>query len=103
MIKRLLLALALASLLPFAAVAAGYATDPPPADPGTAADPADPNAAPDPPDGTVDPNATYPTDPGQGTDQGEVPAEGADTPPAPPAGGAMTLLIDRLLRRPAFA
>ncbi len=84
MIKKRLLVLALTSLLPFAGVAPGYAADPPPTDPGMAAEPADPNAAPDPPDGVVDPNATYPTDEGDSTDQGET---GADAPAAPPAGG----------------
>jgi hypothetical protein len=89
MIKKLLLVLALTSLLPFAASAPGYAADPLPADPGgTAADPADPNAAPYPPDGVVDPNATYPTDEGDSTDQGETGAAAPAVPPdAPPAGG----------------
>jgi hypothetical protein len=88
MIKKLLLVLALTSLLPFALAAPGYAVDPPAVDPGTAADPADPNAAPDPPDGTIDPNATYPTDGDQGTDQGEPVPGAGDTPPVvPPAGG----------------
>jgi hypothetical protein len=85
MTKKLLLVLALTSLLPFAVAAPGYAAaDAPPTDAGMAAEPADPNAAPDPPDGVVDPNATYPTDEGDSTDQGET---GADAPTAPPAGG----------------
>jgi hypothetical protein len=88
MIKKLLLVLALTSLLPFAAPAPGYAADPLPTGPGVAADPPDPNAAPDPPDGVVDPNAAYPTDEGDSTDQGETGADAPAAPPgAPPAGG----------------
>lgn len=88
MIKKLLLVLALTGLLPFAVAAPGYAADPLPTDPGMVAEPADPNAAPDPPDGVVDPNATYPTDEGQSTDQGETGVDAPAAPPAaPPAGG----------------
>jgi hypothetical protein len=87
MIKKLLLILALTGLLPFAVAAPGYAADPPPTDPGMVAEPADPNAAPDPPDGVVDPNATYPTDEGQSTDQGETGADAPAAPPAAPPGG----------------
>jgi hypothetical protein len=82
MSKRLLPFLALLSLLPYAAATSSYAADPPPNDPGMAAEPEDPNAAPYPPDGVTDPNAVYPTDGTEGTDQGEI---GAEAPP--PAGG----------------
>ena len=52
---------------------------PPPADAGPATEPDDPNAAPYPPDGVIDPNAEYPTDGAEGTDQGEaVPMRPAD-------------------------
>ncbi len=85
---RILLVLALASLLPIAAVAAGTAADPPPTPPADAVpatEPDDPNAAPYPPDGVIDPNAEYPTDGAEGTDQGETGA-----PANPPAAGDAT-------------
>jgi hypothetical protein len=85
MMKKPLLVLALISLLPFAVAAPGYAADPPPTDPGMAAEPPDPNAAPDPPDGVVDPNANYPTDESQTTDQGETGVAAPST--AAPGGG----------------
>ena len=84
--NRLLPLVALMGLLPVAAIAAGNAAEqpaPPPADTGPASEPEDPNAAPYPPDGVTDPNAEYPTDGSEGTDQGE--AVPPDTPP-PPAG-----------------
>ena len=78
---RVLPLLALMSLLPVAAAAAGNAADPPPpVDSGPASEPEDPNAAPYPPDGVTDPNAEYPTDGTEGTDQGE--AVPVDAPPA---------------------
>ena len=93
--RKLLLVLALSSLLSAALAARSYAepSPPPPADAGPATAPDDPNAAPYPPDGVTDPNAQYPTDGTEGTDQGEaVPdAPNATPPPAgdgdpPPAG-----------------
>ena len=73
--RRLLpLVLALSSLLSFATAASSDAEQPPPppADAGPATEPDDPNAAPYPPDGVTDPNAQYPTDGTEGTDQGEA-------------------------------
>ena len=73
--NRLMPLVALMSLLPVAALAAGNAADPPtppPTDAGPASEPDDPNAAPYPPDGVTDPNAEYPTDGTEGTDQGEA-------------------------------
>lgn len=81
MLKKVLLVVALMGLFPFTVAAPGYAADPPP-DQGMPAEPEDPNASPDPPDGVTDPNADYPVDNTEGTDQGET---GAETPP--PAGG----------------
>lgn len=80
MSKKLLLVLALIGSLPYAAAPA-RAADPAPADSGMVAEPEDPDAAPYPPDGVTDPNAEYPTDGSEGTDQGEA---GVDTPPAAP-------------------
>ena len=85
--NRLLPLVALMSLLPVAAIAAGNAADqpsPPPVDTGPASEPEDPNAAPYPPDGVTDPNAEYPTDGTEGTDQGEAAPPDAPPPPAPP-------------------
>jgi hypothetical protein len=85
---KILLVLALATLLPIGASAAGNAADPPPTPPADAVpgpEPDDPNAAPYPPDGVIDPNAEYPTDGAEGTDQGEA---GAPADPPPAAGDA---------------
>lgn len=79
-----LLALVLASILPFATASLLLAAEPP-ADTGMATEPEDPNAAPYPPDGVTDPNVDYPTDGPEGTDQGEA---GATNQAAPPAGAA---------------
>ncbi len=82
---RLLPLVALIGLLPVAAIAAGNAADqpaPPPADTGPVSEPEDPNAAPYPPDGVTDPNAEYPTDGTEGTDQGEGIPPDASPPPA---------------------
>jgi hypothetical protein len=81
MSKKLLLVLALIIALPYVAAPA-RAADPPPDDAGMAAEPEDPDAAPYPPDGVTDPNAEYPTDASEGTDQGET----ETPPPAPPSG-----------------
>jgi hypothetical protein len=85
--RKLLLVLALSSLLSFATAAPSYAEPPPPppADAGPATEPDDPNAAPYPPDGVTDPNAQYPTDGTEGTDQGEA-IQDAPTATPPPAG-----------------
>ena len=83
--NRLLPLVALMGLLPVAAIAAGNAADqpaPPPADTGPVSEPEDPNAAPYPPDGVTDPNAEYPTDGTEGTDQGEAIPPDASPPPA---------------------
>ena len=85
-----LLALVLASILPFAMASLVSAAEPP-ADSGMATEPEDPNAAPYPPDGVTDPNVDYPTDAPEGTDQGEAGATDQPAPagaaPAPPAAG----------------
>lgn len=88
MIKKLL-AIALVGLLPFVGAAKAYAEEPPPEVGATAPD--DPDAQPYPPDGVTDPNATYPTDGSEGTDQGEAGAEppaAAAPSDAAPADGA---------------
>ena len=88
--RKLLLVLALSSLLSVAVAARSYAEPPPPppADAGPATEPDDPNAAPYPPDGVTDPNAQYPTDGTEGTDQGEaVPDAPNATPPSAGDGG----------------
>jgi hypothetical protein len=87
--RKVVLVLAVSGLLSAAVAARSYAEPPPPppADGGPANEPDDPNAAPYPPDGVTDPNAQYPTDGSEGTDQGEVvpdaglPAAGDDAPP----------------------
>jgi hypothetical protein len=93
MSMKLPLAAALIGLLPVVVVGPGYAAEPPPVDPGMAAEPADPDAAPYPPDGVTDPNVDYPTDGTEGTDQGEAGVDGPASPaadaPAPPAGDAL--------------
>ena len=60
------------SLLPFAAAALVLCRRSAAGRPGMATEPDDPNAAPYPPDGVTDPNAEYPTDGTEGTDQGEA-------------------------------
>ena len=82
--NRLLPLVALMGLLPVAAIAAGNAADQPvapPADAGPASEPED-HEAPYPPDGVTDPNAEYPTDGTEGTDQGEAVPPDASPPPA---------------------
>jgi len=115
MVRRLVLAAALASLFPFAlqtrvlaldAAVAGSNTseedealgdyaqeEGPEADPGSAAaepampDPGDVEGEPYPPDGVTDPNVAYPTD-GPGDDQGEAGAQAPEgTPKSAAAGG----------------
>lgn len=89
MIRKLLLAISISTLLPFTVTPMAYAADPPPAAdpqavPQGAPEPDDPDGQPYPPDGVTDPNATYPTDgAGDTTDPGEA---GAVAPDAPPAG-----------------
>jgi hypothetical protein len=80
MLKKVLLILAFLGLSAFTAATPGVAADPP-AEQG-ATEPEDPDAAPYPPDGVTDPNADYPVDGSEGTDQGE-PGAGADPAPQP--------------------
>lgn len=84
MIKKLLPVAALLAVLPLTVATGVYAEEPPPGEAGAAA-PDDPNAQPYPPDGVTDPNAQYPTDPSNMTDQGET---GAEPPAAPPSDAA---------------
>jgi hypothetical protein len=84
MLKKTLLAVACVAFLPLAATLPALAADPP-ADQGMTAPPEDPDAAPYPPDGVTDPNAEYPVDGAEGTDQGEPGAEPAPGPAAQPA------------------
>lgn len=84
MIRKLLPVVALLVLLPLAVAFQVYAEEPPAGESGAAA-PDDPNAQPYPPDGVTDPNATYPTDGSNMTDQGET---GIEPPAGPPADAA---------------
>lgn len=87
MLKKVLLAVGFLGLVASTATVPAYAADPPP-EQGTT-EPEDPDAAPYPPDGVTDPNANYPVDAPEGTDQGEpggeaaAPAPGEQAAPAP--------------------
>ncbi len=88
MIKKLLLVLALTSLLPFAASAPGYAADPPPTDP-AARRPSRPIPTRHPirPTAWSTRTPTYPTDEGESTDQGETGAAARRTTGRSTGGG----------------
>lgn len=83
MLKKMLLTVAFLALFPFTASLPTQAADPGD-DQGMTAPPDDPDAAPYPPDGVTDPNAEYPIDAPEGTDQGEPGAEPAPGPAAQP-------------------
>jgi len=88
MTKKLLLAIALAGVLPVAGALPLRADDPPPAESGGAAQPEDPDAEPYPPDGVTDPNVTYPVDGAESAGQGEDGAAPQAPADGPASGGS---------------